>query len=219
MDNKLIYKQSANISSVSKSEIKSYTNSSFMYRFIKRIIDIVCSLLGLIVLSPILIIVSILIKLESDGPIIFKQLRAGKDSKPFYIYKFRSMKVNTPNIATNDFNNASEYITKIGRFIRKTSLDEIPQLFNILKGDMSIVGPRPVILEEVELIELRQVYNVDKILPGITGWAQINGRDNISNEKKVKYDHEYLLKQSILMDIYIIIMTVLKVLRKSDIKE
>lgn len=219
MDNKLIYNQSTNVSSVSKSKMKEYRDSSFIYRFLKRVIDVICSLLGIIALSPVLIIVSVLIKLESKGPIIFKQLRAGKDSKPFYIYKFRSMKVNTPNIATNDFSNASDYITKTGRFIRKTSLDEIPQLFNILKGDMSIVGPRPVILEEVELIELRQMYNVDKILPGITGWAQINGRDNIGNEEKVKYDYEYLTKKSIIMDLYIIVMTALKVLKRSDIKE
>ena len=219
MDNKLIYNQSTNVSSVSKSKMKEYRDSSFIYRFLKRVIDVICSLLGIIALSPVLIIVSVLIKLESNGPIIFKQLRAGKDSKPFYIYKFRSMKVNTPNIATNDFSNASDYITKTGRFIRKTSLDEIPQLFNILKGDMSIVGPRPVILEEVELIELRQMYNVDKILPGITGWAQINGRDNIGNEEKVKYDYEYLTKKSIIMDLYIIVMTALKVLKRSDIKE
>ena len=219
MDNKLIYNQSTNVSSVSKSKMKEYRDSSFIYRFLKRVIDVICSLLGIIALSPVLIIVSVLIKLESKGPIIFKQLRAGKDSKPFYIYKFRSMRVNTPNIATNDFSNASDYITKTGRFIRKTSLDEIPQLFNILKGDMSIVGPRPVILEEVELIELRQTYNVDKILPGITGWAQINGRDNIGNEEKVKYDYEYLTKKSIIMDLYIIVMTALKVLKRSDIKE
>lgn len=219
MDNKLIYNQSTNVSSVSKTKMKEYRDSSLIYRVIKRIVDVICSLLGIIILSPILIIVSILIKLESKGPIIFKQVRAGKNSKPFYIYKFRSMKTNTPNIATNDFNNASDYITKVGRFIRKTSLDEIPQLFNILKGDMSIVGPRPVILEEVELIELRQMYNVDKILPGITGWAQINGRDNIGNEEKVKYDYEYLTKKSIIMDLYIIVMTALKVLKKSDIKE
>ena len=219
MDNKLIYNQSTNVSSVSKSKMKEYRDSSFIYRFLKRVIDVICSLLGIIALSPVLIIVSVLIKLESKGPIIFKQLRAGKDSKPFYIYKFRSMKVNTPNIATNDFSNASDYITKTGRFIRKTSLDEIPQLFNILKGDMSIVGPRPVILEEVELIELRQMYNVDKILPGITGWAQINGRDNIGNEEKVKYDYEYLTKKSIIMDLYIMLMTALKVLKRSDIKE
>lgn len=219
MDNKLIYNQSTNVSSVSKSKIKEPIDSSFIYRFIKRLIDIIFSLFGIIILSPVLIVVSILIKLESKGPIIFKQLRAGKNSEPFYIYKFRSMKINTPNIATKDFNNASDYITKIGKFIRKTSLDEMPQLFNILKGDMSIVGPRPVILEESELIELRQAHNVDKILPGITGWAQINGRDNIGNKEKVKYDYEYLTKKSIVMDLYIIAMTALKVLKRSDIKE
>ncbi|MCI9061584.1 MAG: sugar transferase [Romboutsia sp.] len=185
----------------------------------KRFFDIVCSILGIIVLSPVFIIVSILIKLESKGPIIFKQLRAGKNSKPFYIYKFRSMKIETPNIATNDFTNSHVYITKIGKIIRKTSIDEIPQLFNILKGDMSIVGPRPVILEEVDLIELRQSYNIDKILPGITGWAQINGRDNIGNEEKVKYDYEYLVNKSFIMDLYIIVMTALKVLKRSDIKD
>ena len=219
MDNKLIYNQSTNVSSVSKSKIKEHIDSSFIYRFIKRLMDIILSMLGIIILSPVLIVVSILIKLESRGPVIFKQLRAGKNSEPFYIYKFRSMKVNTPNIATNDFNNASDYITKIGKIIRKTSLDEMPQLFNILKGDMSIVGPRPVILEESELIELRQVNNIDKILPGITGWAQINGRDNIGNKEKVKYDYEYLTKKSVVMDLYIIVMTALKVLKKSDIKD
>ena len=219
MDNKLIYNQSTNVTSVSKSKVKELIDSSFIYRFIKRLIDITFSMLGIIILSPVLIVVSILIKLESRGPIIFKQLRAGKNSKPFYIYKFRSMKIDTPNIATNDFTNASYYITKIGKFIRKTSLDEMPQLFNILKGDMSIVGPRPVILEESELIELRQAHNIDKILPGITGWAQINGRDNIGNKEKVKYDYEYLSRKSVLMDVYIILMTALKVLKRSDIKE
>ena len=185
MDNKLIYNKDASVAKAS--DVKSYKEINFIYKFIKRFFDIVCSILGIIVLSPVFIIVSILIKLESKGPIIFKQLRAGKNSKPFYIYKFRSMKIETPNIATNDFTNSHVYITKIGKIIRKTSIDEIPQLFNILKGDMSIVGPRPVILEEVDLIELRQSYNIDKILPGITGWAQINGRDNIGNEERFIY--------------------------------
>ena len=218
MDNKLIYNQSTNVSSVSKSKMKEYRDSSSIYRVIKRIIDVICSLLGIIVLSPVLIIVSILIKLESKGPIIFKQVRAGKNSKPFYIYKFRSMKTNTPNIATNDFNNASDYITKMGRFIRKTSLDEIPQLFNILKGDMSIVGPRPVIEREVRLLEIRKECNVDSILPGITGLAQINGRDDIDDYEKVKYDFEYLSKRNLVLDIKIIINTVLKVAKSEGIK-
>ena len=217
MDNKLIYNKVSSLAATT--EIESHKEINFIYKFTKRVFDIVCSILGIIILSPIFIIVSMLIKLESKGPIIFKQLRAGKDSKPFYIYKFRSMKIETPNIATNDFADSYAYITRIGKIIRKTSIDEIPQLFNILKGDMSIVGPRPVILEEVDLIELRQSYNIDKILPGITGWAQINGRDNIGNEEKVKYDYEYLVNKSFIMDLYIIIMTVLKVLKKSDIKD
>lgn len=193
-------------------------NKKSVYTMIKRLIDIIMSSLGIIILSPLFLIIAILIKLESRGPVIFKQVRAGKDSEPFYIYKFRSMKMDAPNKSTNDFKDADIFITKIGKFIRKTSIDELPQLFNILKGDMSIVGPRPVILKEVGLINLRKEYNVDSILPGITGWAQINGRDNIGDEEKVKYDHEYLVKKSIKLDIYIIFITVLKVIKRSDIK-
>lgn len=193
-------------------------NKKSVYTMIKRLIDIIMSSLGIIILSPLFLIIAILIKLESRGPVIFKQVRAGKDSEPFYIYKFRSMKMDAPNKSTNDFKDADIFITKIGKFIRKTSIDELPQLFNILKGDMSIVGPRPVILKEVGLINLRKEYNVDSILPGITGWAQINGRDNIGDEEKVKYDHEYLVKKSIKLDIYIFFITVLKVIKRSDIK-
>nr|MCM0167419.1 sugar transferase [Paeniclostridium ghonii] len=176
------------------------------------------SLLGIIILSPIFLIISILIKLESKGPIIFKQARAGKDSEPFYIYKFRSMRIDAPNKSTNDFIDADIFITKVGKLIRKTSIDELPQLFNILKGDMSIVGPRPVILKESNLIQLRKEYNVDSLLPGITGWAQINGRDKIGDQEKVKYDYEYLTRISLRLDIYIVLMTFFKVIKRSDIK-
>ncbi|CEO33968.1 sugar transferase [Paraclostridium sordellii] len=193
-------------------------NKKSVYTMIKRLIDIIMSSLGIIILSPLFLIIAILIKLESRGPIIFKQVRAGKNSEPFYIYKFRSMKRDAPNKSTNDFKDADIFITKIGKFIRKTSIDELPQLFNILKGDMSIVGPRPVILKEIDLIKLRKEYNVDSLLPGITGWAQINGRDNIGDEEKVNYDYEYLVKKSIKLDIYIIFMTVFKVIKRSDIK-
>ena len=189
-----------------------------MYSISKRIIDVVGALCGIIVFSPIFIITSILIKLESKGNIIFKQIRVGKDSKPFYIYKFRSMKTYTPNIATNDLKNPEMYITKVGRIIRKTSIDELPQLFNILKGDMSIVGPRPVIEKEYDLLSLRRECYVDKIKPGITGWAQINGRDNLDAQEKVKYDKEYLYNRSTKFDIYIIFKTFIKVLKRSDIK-
>ena len=193
-------------------------NKKSGYSIFKRFIDIFISLIAIIIFSPIFLITAILIKIESKGPIIFKQLRAGKESEPFYIYKFRSMKVDAPNKSTNDFKDADAFITKVGKVIRKTSIDELPQLFNILKGDMSIVGPRPVILKEKELIKLRQEYNVDCLLPGITGWAQINGRDNIGDEEKVRYDYEYLTKRSLRLDMYIILMTAFKVIKRSDVK-
>lgn len=193
-------------------------NKKSRYAMSKRLIDIFMSLIGIIILSPVFLITAILIKIESKGPVIFKQMRAGKESEPFYIYKFRSMRIDAPNKSTNDFKDADAFITRIGKFIRKTSIDELPQLFNILKGDMSIVGPRPVILNELGLIQLRKEYNVDSLLPGITGWAQINGRDNIGDEEKVKYDYEYLTKRSFRLDIYIILMTIFKVIKRSDIK-
>ncbi|CEN24954.1 sugar transferase [Paraclostridium sordellii] len=189
------------------------------YNKLKRSIDIILSTLGIIILSPVFLIISIIIKLESEGPIIFKQLRAGKDSKPFYIYKFRSMRADAPNLSTNEFEDVNLFITKIGKFIRRTSIDELPQLINILKGDMSIVGPRPVILDEKELILLRKEYNIDSILPGITGLAQINGRDIIGTEEKVKLDYEYLQNKSLNLDVKIVFITIFKVLRKSDIKK
>ncbi|CEN91713.1 glycosyl transferase [[Clostridium] sordellii] len=189
------------------------------YNKLKRSIDIILSTLGIIILSPVFLIISIIIKLESEGPIIFKQLRAGKDSKPFYIYKFRSMKSDAPNLSTNEFEDVNLFITKIGKFIRRTSIDELPQLINILKGDMSIVGPRPVILDEKELILLRKEYNIDSILPGITGLAQINGRDIIGTEEKVKLDYEYLQNKSLNLDVKIVFITIFKVLKKSDIKK
>ena len=181
--------------------------ASALYSISKRTMDIVSSLVGLILLSPLFLLVAILIKLDSKGPIIFKQIRIGKNSKPFYIYKFRSMKIDAPNLST-----------EVGKFIRKTSIDELPQLVNILKGDMSIVGPRPVIEREVRLLEIRKECNVDSILPGITGLAQINGRDNIDDYEKVKYDFEYLSKRNLVLDIKIIINTVLKVAKSEGIK-
>lgn len=192
--------------------------ASALYSISKRTMDIVSSLVGLILLSPLFLLVAILIKLDSKGPIIFKQIRIGKNSKPFYIYKFRSMKIDAPNLSTEEFINASDFTTKIGKFIRKTSIDELPQLVNILKGDMSIVGPRPVIEREVRLLEIRKECNVDSILPGITGLAQINGRDNIDDYEKVKYDFEYLSKRNLVLDIKIIINTVLKVAKSEGIK-
>lgn len=190
---------------------------SILYSVTKRLIDIVGSLCGIILLSPLFLIVAILIKLDSKGPVIFKQTRIGKNSKPFNIYKFRSMKVESPNLSTEEFKNASDFTTRVGKFIRKTSIDELPQLVNILKGDMSIVGPRPVIEKEMELIELRKKYNIDILYPGITGWAQINGRDNVSTKEKVKYDYYYLNNRNIKFDIFIIFKTFIKVIKSEDI--
>ena len=193
--------------------------ASALYSISKRTMDIVSSLVGLIIIiHHYFLLVAILIKLDSKGPIIFKQIRIGKNSKPFYIYKFRSMKIDAPNLSTEEFINASDFTTKVGKFIRKTSIDELPQLVNILKGDMSIVGPRPVIEREVRLLEIRKECNVDSILPGITGLAQINGRDNIDDYEKVKYDFEYLSKRNLVLDIKIIINTVLKVAKSEGIK-
>ncbi len=217
MENKQIIDNIKNPNKASVNNDKENKNFD-IYNFLKRAIDIICSLIGIIVFLPIFIITAILIRIESKGNVIFKQLRVGKNSKPFYIYKFRSMRLDTPNMATNDMKNPEMYITKIGKIIRKTSVDELPQLINILKGDMSIVGPRPVIEKEVDLINLRKKHKVDKVLPGITGWAQINGRDNLGIEEKVEYDKEYLEKRSIKFDLYIMVMTVFKVLKRDDIR-
>ena len=193
--------------------------SRIMYKFIKRLIDVIGALIGLIILSPVFLITAIFIKIESPGPIIFKQTRVGKNSETFCIYKFRSMREGAPILSTEEFTNATSFITKTGRFIRKTSIDELPQLINILKGEMSIVGPRPVIEKEEDLIEARKICGVDKILPGVTGWAQVNGRDDINVEEKVKYDYDYMRNQNILLDIKIIFMTVFKVIKSEGIKK
>ena len=188
------------------------------YKVAKRIGDFSAALIGIILLSPIFILTAIAIRIESPGKIIFKQARVGKDSKVFNIYKFRSMRTDAPNLSTAEFSNSQNYITKVGAIIRKTSIDELPQLFNILKGEMSIVGPRPVIESERDLLQLREMYGVDSILPGVTGWAQVNGRDNIDDNEKARYDYEYLINKSIFLDIKIIFMTIFKVLKLEDVK-
>ena len=173
----------------------------------KRLFDIFSSLFAIVIFSPILILISLVIKLESKGPIIFKQDRPGINNKLFKIYKFRSMKVDTPNVAT-DLLDPADFITKSGKIIRKTSLDELPQLFNILKGDMTVVGPRPALYNQYELIEKRTKVNVHKIKPGLTGLAQVMGRDDNSDDQKVQYDKYYLENQSFKLDMYIIYKTI-----------
>ena len=189
------------------------------YLKIKRALDFIMALFLLFILMPFMIFISIIIKLDSNGPVIFKQMRIGKDKKKFYIYKFRTMKINAPkNLATHLLDNPNIYITRIGNFLRKTSLDELPQLFNILKGDMSFIGPRPALFNQYDLINLRENFGVNKILPGLTGWAQINGRDEISIKQKVFFDHEYLKKISLMLDIKIFLLTIKKVLLSENIK-
>ena len=185
----------------------------------KRAFDFIMSLLGIIVLSPIIIVLIVLVKLTSKGPVLFKQRRIGKDNKEFYIYKFRTMRVDTPNVATHLLENPDQYITPIGKFMRKTSLDELPQLFNILKGEMSIVGPRPALYNQLDLKEKRTELGIHRLLPGLTGWAQINGRDEIPLSLKVRLDKEYLDRKSFLFDIKIIFMTVLSVLKSDGVQE
>ena len=166
----------------------------------------------LIILSPIFLAVALAIFLEDGSPIFFKQKRVGVNYSFFYIYKFRSMKKNTPNVATHLLENPASYLLRIGGLLRKLSLDELPNLINIIKGEMVFVGPRPALYNQDDLMALRVAAGVDKLKPGITGWAQINGRDDISIEKKVQLEQEYMHKKSTLFDIEIIIKTFTNVL-------
>lgn len=187
---------------------------------IKRKLDIVIALIALIVLSPVLLILSILVKMTSKGPIFFKQKRVGIYKTYFYIWKFRTMRVDTPkDVPTHLFSNPEQFITPIGRFLRKTSLDELPQLFNIAAGQMAIVGPRPALWNQYDLIEKRDKYGANNVLPGLTGLAQINGRDELEISKKAKLDGIYVKKMSFLFDICIIVKTIFRVLERDGVKE
>ena len=170
------------------------------------------ALILLMLLSPIFILVSFFILIEDGLPIFFTQKRVGINYSYFHIYKFRSMKKNTPNVATHLLTNPEQYLLKLGKFIRKTSLDELPNLINIIKGEMVFVGPRPALYNQDDLMSLRVAAGLDKLKPGITGWAQINGRDEISIEEKVALEKEYLERTSFFFDIYIIFKTFTNVL-------
>lgn len=185
----------------------------------KRLFDFLMSLIAIIILSPVILIVALAVKFTSPGPILFKQRRIGKDNIEFEIYKFRTMRIDTPNVPTHLLENPEQWITPIGKFLRKTSLDELPQLFNILKGEMSIVGPRPALYNQLDLKEMRTQVGVHKLVPGLTGWAQINGRDEIPLSLKVNLDKEYLERRSFFFDIKIIFMTVLSVLKSDGVQE
>lgn len=191
-----------------------------MYLVIKRMVDIIFSVIGLIILAPLFIIIMILIKLDSKGPIFFKQKRVGIHKTHFHILKFRTMRIDTPkDIPTHLLENPDQYITKMGKFLRKTSLDELPQIWNILVGDMSIIGPRPALWNQYDLIAERDKYGANDVPPGLTGWAQINGRDELPIEVKAKLDGEYVKKMGPWMDMKCFFLTIFSVLRSEGVVE
>ena len=186
----------------------------------KRCIDIILSLSGLILASWLYLIIIIAILIDDPGPVFFTQKRVGKNKKFFNLYKFRSMKMSTPHdIPTHLLENPEKYITRVGRFLRKSSLDEIPQLWNILKGDMSVIGPRPALWNQDDLIEERDKYSANDIRPGLSGWAQINGRDELAIEDKAKLDGEYVQKMSFLFDCRCFFGTAISALRGDGVIE
>ncbi|MCX5705948.1 MAG: sugar transferase [Candidatus Omnitrophica bacterium] len=183
----------------------------------KRLFDLILSSVLLVVLIVPISIVVIVIKLSSRGPIIFWTDRVGANNAIFRMSKFRTMRLNTPQVATHLMKDPEIYLTPIGAFLRRYSIDEIPQLFNILRGEMSFVGPRPALFNQYDLIESRTKKNVHMFIPGVTGWAQINGRDNLSIPAKVAFDEYYLKNRSLLLDFKILLITVCKVIKKEGI--
>lgn len=191
-----------------------------MYKnFIKRGLDIILSLFAIILLSLPMLIIAIAIKIDDPGPAIFKQKRVGKNKEIFWLYKFRSMKLNTPELPTHLLKNPEQYISKIGKFIRRTSLDELPQIYNIFTGKMSIIGPRPALWTQDDLIVERDKYGANDIRPGLTGWAQINGRDELDIETKARLDGEYAEKLSFSFDLKCFFGTIKSVLKSEGVVE
>lgn len=190
-------------------DFKPNTKSKLFFRFVKRLVDIICSLLCIILLSPIMLIVALMVKITSKGPIIFKQQRMGRNCKTFNCYKFRSMKIDSPHdMATSLIDDPNKLYTPIGKFIRKLSIDEFPQFFNILFGHMSFIGPRPVVLTENNLNEMRRRLNVYSMRPGISGYAQVHGRDDVYYKNKAIMDAYYVKNASLWLDLKLIFQTV-----------
>lgn len=191
-----------------------------MYSTVKRVLDVVLSVCILIGAWPFMLIAAIAIKVEDPkGSVIFKQIRVGKDKKPFKIYKFRSMWTKTPDVPTHLLSDPGQFITKVGAFLRKTSIDELPQLINILKGDMSFVGPRPALFSQADLIEERDKLNVHSVRPGLTGLAQVNGRDELPIPVKAAYDGQYVEKMSFKLDTQLFFKTFISVVKSEGIVE
>jgi O-antigen biosynthesis protein WbqP len=183
----------------------------------KRLFDLLLAIFLLILFAPILIVVAIIIKLSDPGPALYWSKRVGRHNKLFMMPKFRSMKLSTPQVATHLLTNPEQYLISIGGFIRKSSIDELPQLLSVIKGDMSFVGPRPALFNQDDLIQLRTQHGVHELIPGITGWAQINGRDEIPIPKKVAFEVEYLKQKNFLLDLKIIFLTAYKVIKKENV--
>lgn len=191
-----------------------------IFRLFKRVSDFVLALLGLILLSPLFLLIIILIKIDSKGPILFKQKRVGRHKKHFNILKFRTMRIDTPkDTPTHLLKNPEQWITKMGKFLRKTSLDELPQIMNILKGDMSIIGPRPALWNQFDLIEERDKWDCHKIYPGLTGYAQIHGRDELPIVEKAKLDGYYVKNMGLWLDIKIFFGTIFSIFKSEGVVE
>lgn len=184
---------------------------------IKRIFDVLFSLTFLFLSLPLLVIVGILVKLSSRGPILYWSVRIGRNGILFYMPKFRTMKVGTPVVATNLLHEPFGYLTPVGSFLRKSSLDELPQLWSILRGDMSFVGPRPALFNQYDLISLRIQCGVYALVPGLTGWAQVNGRDELTLAEKIRFDYDYLIKKNFFFDMKILLLTIFKITLRSGV--
>lgn len=191
-----------------------------MYIAFKRIIDLMLALIAFIVLSPIFLAIAIWIKVDSPGPVFFKQKRVGINKSFFDIYKFRTMRTDTPkDMPTHLLNDAESFITKSGAFLRKTSLDELPQLINIIKGEMAIIGPRPALWNQDDLVAEREKYHANDVLPGLTGWAQINGRDELEIPVKAKLDGEYVENMSFVFDLKCFFGTIFSIAKSDGVVE
>lgn len=191
-----------------------------IYPLFKRTIDITLSLLTVFIFWPIFFAVALIIKIDSKGPVLFKQKRIGRNRRNFFILKFRTMRIDAPkDMPTHLLENPEMFITRVGRILRRTSLDELPQIINILKGEMSIIGPRPALWNQIDLIQEREKFGANNIYPGLTGWAQINGRDELSIHEKAKLDGEYVLKMSLFFDVKVFFLTIWNVVRSNGIKE
>lgn len=196
------------------------TKKQLFYTKVKRVLDFVLSLGACVILSPVLLVLCIAIKIDSRGPVLFKQKRVGIHKTCFPIYKFRTMRIDTPkDMPTHLLTNPDQYITKAGHFLRRSSLDELPQLFNILKGDMSFVGPRPALWNQDDLVAEREKYGANDVMPGLTGWAQINGRDELEIPVKAKLDGEYVKRMSFGFDVKCFLGTFSSVLRADGVVE